>query len=222
LRLIKLDNANLEKFIKPCFEISATSNIDVVLGGYGQGRGYILSNDGVVYGYLWDGSDNFTLRWGTNKINNLFDFALTLDFDGLNEGNSTTYESGLAYYDSGCGIFVKQESEWRVIGLGRSVSRVRKSFFRHPRFTFILYPDSIEGVNLISNFEWISEKIVDNCNETGDINDDGDIDIIDLSLLSENWLKSDCDIFNNYCNCCDINRDEIVNFLDYAEVLKND
>lgn len=40
-------------------------------------------------------------------------------------------------------------------------------------------------------------------------------DLIDLSFFVERWLTT-CDKNNNFCNCTDMNYDELVNFFDFA------
>jgi len=41
------------------------------------------------------------------------------------------------------------------------------------------------------------------------------VDILDLAFLVDRWL-AECDETNNFCNCTDINHDELVNFFDFA------
>jgi len=43
------------------------------------------------------------------------------------------------------------------------------------------------------------------------------VDFLDLAFFVERWLNSNCNLLdNNFCNCTDINCDEIVNFRDFA------
>lgn len=41
------------------------------------------------------------------------------------------------------------------------------------------------------------------------------VDVFDLAFFVERWL-AECDETNNFCNCTDINYDELVNFRDFG------
>jgi hypothetical protein len=49
----------------------------------------------------------------------------------------------------------------------------------------------------------------------GDLDGDFDIDLVDLSILVGNWPHTPCDISNNWCDGCDLDRNHKVDFLDY-------
>jgi hypothetical protein len=55
----------------------------------------------------------------------------------------------------------------------------------------------------------------------GDINRDCRTDIIDLGLLSYEWLNNSCNWLNWNCTGCDLNRDNKVNFKDMALLARN-
>jgi hypothetical protein len=50
----------------------------------------------------------------------------------------------------------------------------------------------------------------------GDSEPDGDVDSADLDQLASNWLEADCDE-PDWCDGCDLNRDEAVDFDDFAD-----
>jgi len=50
---------------------------------------------------------------------------------------------------------------------------------------------------------------------SGDINGDKAVDVADLKLLADNWLRANCDSLEN-CNGADINEDGAVNLIDFA------
>ena len=93
LRVAKLAGANLADFVD-IYELTDERFKQTVIGGYGDGRGELLQKDGLTYGYQWDGSNNATRRFGTNKINrtlnnstigDLTSDIVIADFDGLGE-----------------------------------------------------------------------------------------------------------------------------------------
>ena len=51
----------------------------------------------------------------------------------------------------------------------------------------------------------------------GDINGGG-VDLEDLLIIANNWLKDDCGPSNDWCNGADITHDTKVNMLDYSYV----
>lgn len=57
-------------------------------------------------------------------------------------------------------------------------------------------------------------SVADWCNNA-DINRDGKVDEIDLSLLTENFGRTDCSQDNNWCDNTDINKNGEVDFADY-------
>ena len=50
---------------------------------------------------------------------------------------------------------------------------------------------------------------------TGDFACPDGVDILDLHFFIERWLTA-CSQNNNFCNCTDMNYDELVNFFDFA------
>ena len=50
-----------------------------------------------------------------------------------------------------------------------------------------------------------------------DISDNGRVDISDLSLLMQNWLNTNCHLYD-WCQNTDINMDDSVNMMDFAVI----
>lgn len=72
----------------------------------------------------------------------------------------------------------------------------------------------------ILGFDVNSAYPVPQCTYT-DLKVDCSVDINDLYILSQNWLRIDCDSTNSFCNASDINKDNKVNFDDYS-IFAND
>jgi hypothetical protein len=53
--------------------------------------------------------------------------------------------------------------------------------------------------------------------KAGDFNVDGNVDILDLGILAENWLGDNCSSLNNHCDFSDMNKDTKVNLEDFAQ-----
>ena len=53
----------------------------------------------------------------------------------------------------------------------------------------------------------------------GDFNRDCSVNILDLEILSQQWLN-ECNLLNWNCSGADLNSDGIIDFLDYAELIK--
>jgi len=235
LRLIKLAGTNLANFV------DIYENIDerfkqIVIGGYGDGRGALLQNGGVTYGYQWDGSSNTTRRFGTNKINrtknndtigDLTSNIVIADFDGLGEGQSTLYEGIVADHDSGGGWFIKDGSIWKVAGLCRAVGihyeqghegdlnyMLNESWFRDRDDPNVLDPDYLDAVRLSSYATWIYDTIPDVL--PGDLNGDDYVDFSDFAVFAQYWLNSDCHA-PDWCLGADFGPDGDVDCADLEE-----
>jgi len=163
IRIAKLAGANLTEYAGL---YSATDEVgkEIVLGGYGKGRGDDLtSGSGKVYGYSWAGDDNQTLRWGTNTIDasairsswGFTSETLRADFDILSNG--TDYEAAPAEWDSGGGWFVKVDDQWLVVALNAYVEHEDETWFMNPRGG--LDPDMFWGIRVSAYSDWINSII---------------------------------------------------------------
>ena len=193
----------------------------VILGGYGDGRGAILQTGGLTYGYEWDNSTNTTLRFGTNRIEGAEDDStsgsltsniIIADFDGLNEGQSTVYESTAADHDSGGGWFVPDAGGWKLAGLSRAVDVhyepghygdpgyiLYEAWFRNRENPLIKQPDYLDAVRVSSYADWILETI----NVEGDLTGDDWVDFADFAALAGYWRSDQCTEQNNWCGGAD-------------------
>lgn len=142
-----------------------------VIGGYGKRRGStLLDGNGDPYAYDWTGAANDILTWGRQNIDGTEIASgmdvLSADFDAADApedpGNArqwVEHELGLASWDSGGGVFLKDGvGGWDVAGLGRTVERIGESRFRSP-ITGDLDPDSMDAVRLSSYAPWIGEVL---------------------------------------------------------------
>jgi hypothetical protein len=214
------DNPELAHYAPP---YTGTNEVgeETVLGGYGNGRGAVLQTGGTTYGYGWDGLGNTTLRFGTNRVedtdNNSTLGSLTsdiiiADFDGLAEGQSTTYESALAGGDSGGGWFIPDGDEWKLAGLSRAVQVhyepghhgdpdyiLYEAWFRNRENPQIRQPDYLDAVRVSSYATWILEII----NVEADLTGDDWVDFADFAALAEYWQSDQCAEENDWCGAAD-------------------
>ena len=220
LRVAKLYGANLRSFVG-LYEDSNEIGKDIVIGGYGDGRGGLLKTGGITYGYEWDNSKNTTLRLGTNKVDNtendntlgsLTSDIIIADFDGLGEGNSTVYEGIPAVHDSGSGWFIKVGETWKVAGLSRAVDThyeqghfddpnyiLYEAWFRNRQFPNQLDPDYMDAVRISSYAAWIYDIIY----VPGDLTGDDWVDFTDSGAFANQWGRDDCSELNNWCEGAD-------------------
>lgn len=193
LRIAKLYAANLESYAEVFTDTNEIGQ-ELVLSGYGDGRGGLLQTGGKTYGYSWDNSSNTTLRLGTNETDGTEDDStvgaytsdvIIADFDGLGEGGFTAYEAALGVHDSGGGWFIKVGEHWRLAGLSRGVEHSGESWFRNNMFPSILDPDLIDAVRISSYSGWSEENIP--AYVAGDVSDDGCVDFADFAILAYYW-----------------------------------
>jgi hypothetical protein len=211
LRIARLEGANLSHFVGLYVGGSEVSK-HVVIAGYGAGRGRALQRDGIVYGYEWDGPESDRLRFGDNRVYHVRENAvmgdiisdvLIADFDGPNEGGSTTYECTLAARDSGGGWFIKTGRTWKLAGLSRAVDihfvpghqndldyALYEAWFREGENPGTLRPDHLDAVRIRSYAGWISDTVPPAL--PGDLNGDGRVDFGDFAVFCSNWRRSDC------------------------------
>jgi len=236
LRIAKLSDANLPNFVGVYGNTNEVSK-SIVIGGYGVGRGELLQKDGITYGYRWDNAGNTTLRIGTNKIQaTINDSALgkftsdiiIADFDGLNEGWSTTYESAPAGYDSGGGWFIKTGGRWKVAGLPRAVgvhfeegheddpnyAIYNETWFRDRADPNIRLPDYLDAVRISSYTQWIKNTAI--LKVRGDLDGDGYVDFADFAIVAQAWMSKECQE-QDWCRGADFEPDGDVDWADLAE-----
>jgi hypothetical protein len=193
LRIAELYAANLESYAEVFTDTNEIGQ-EIVVSGYGDGRGGLLQTGGTTYGYWWDNSSNTTLRFGTNEIDAVADNntvagytsdVVIADFDGLGEGGFTTYEAALGMHDSGGGWFIKVGEGWSLAGLSRGVEHGGESWFRNKMFPSELDPDIIDAVRISSYSAWSLENIP--AYVGGDLSGDGCVDFADFAILAYYW-----------------------------------
>ena len=212
LRVAKLYGANLTSFVG-LYEYTNETNKEIVMGGYGKGRGILLDS----YGYTWSGSSNQTQRWGQNKVNgtgNAEDIAgrisdvIIADFNGP---GVQPYEAAMAEWDSGGGWFIYDGNEWKVAGLSRGVTDNSGESWFNP-------PDSLDAVRVSSYTAWILGTIPDRL--PGDLTGDDRVDFADFAVLTQYWLDMGC-ASPDWCAGADSEPDGDVDWADLAFLIEN-
>lgn len=240
LRIAKLNDANLPNFVG-VFGNTNEVGKNMVLGGYGVGRGELLQKDGITYGYRWAIGSNTTLRMGTNKIlasepnSVLGSFAsdiIIAGFDGPNEVWSTTYESAPAGYDSGGGWFIKAGGRWKVAGLMRAVGAhyqeghdgdpnyviYNETWFRDRADPNRRLPEYSDAVRISSYAQWIRNITVPKIE--GDLDRDGYVDFADFAIVAGVWMSTECQE-PDWCLGADFEPDGDVDWADLVEFLSH-
>ncbi len=209
---------------------------EIVIGGFGDGRGVSLDTGGTIYGYDWQETTNTTLRFGTNKIEDTEDDLLdgytsdiiNADFDGLPEPGSTLYECTIAGHDSGGAWLIDDGGEWKVAGLSRAVEIpyeqghagdpnffLFEAWFRSRSNPNVRAPDYLDAVRVSSYADWIAETI----HVEGDLTGDEWVDFSDYSLLAIHYGRTDCNQANDWCQGTDFEpRDGNVDYKDVAYI----
>lgn len=199
LRLVRLSRSGGGDANLTCFApIFAGTEIgcQVVLGGYGKGRGAVLQTGGEIYGYEWAGGSNTVLRWGTNRINrttfvntSTYDsYVVVADFDALGEGASTECEAAVAEWDSGGGWFVEDGGAWRLAGLTRAAESHTPpaSWFRNRTNPDLPDPDYLDAVRVPAYREWL-HATMGYLSIPGDATLDLVVDGADYNVLLSYW-----------------------------------
>jgi len=238
LRIAKLRGANLTRFVG-IYENTDEVGKDVVIGGYGLGRGEILQKLGITYGYGWNNGGNTTLRLGTNRIeetesdSTIEDYTsdvVIADFDGLNEGQAVIYESIPASYDSGGGWFIKAGNKWKAAGLSRAVTMhfeeghendpnyaIYEAWFRDRADPNTPLSDYMDAVRISSYAQWI--KGVFRKESPADLNGDGYIGLGDFAIFAQHWAETNCQ-GPDWCSGADLKGDGYIDYEDLAEFAK--
>lgn len=228
LRVVKLRNARLA-YVE-LFNGTDEVGRDVVIGGFGDGRGGLLETAGVTYGYAWDSSTNTTLRWGTNLIDGDGStgtggaFESDFIFAFFDDPGQTLYECATADHDSGGGWFVWDSNQWKLAGLNRAVEHLEETWFRDPvNPSQNSHTDYFDAVRISSYAAWIDQQITSDCQQfaDGDINSDCTVDIADIVELAEQWLSDNCNATNNHCQQADTDQNGKVDLCDFAAVGDN-
>jgi hypothetical protein len=227
IRVARLYGANLTSFVSPYENINEVGK-QIVIGGYGDGRGAILETAGTTYGYEWDNSANTTRRFGTNRVDytaddstlgSLTSDVIIADFDGLTDDQSTIYEGISADHDSGGGWFIKVGDTWKVAGLVRAIEdHDGQSWFRSPTQPSILHPDYLDAVRVSSYADWILATIPERL--PGDLTGDDWVDLADFAVFAHYWESSDCHS-PDWCAGADSEPDGDVDWDDLAALLDN-
>jgi hypothetical protein len=211
--------ANLSEYASP-YTVANELNKDIVMGGYGGGRGAERPVDGPpYYGYAWVYS-NTTQRWGQNKIGGYATVnsggytsnTVKADFDALGTGGARPYEAAVAVWDSGGGWFIDVSGVWKVAGVSAYVSRNYESWYDPP--------DSLYAVRISSYYTWIEGVLAESfcmLPMAADITDDCKVDVEDLGELASQWLRNNCDANNNWCDGADYGpQDGVVNMHEFS------
>ena len=211
LRLVKLADADLKNYV-PLNTSEDIIGANIVLGGFGLGRGADLLTNGIVYGYQWQDRGTYRnnyQRWATNiadRIDHDIYFAdasgtvkynldlISADFDGtqhpIDDQNVTAYEGTPAEFDSGGGWFVKDGQQWKLAALTRGVEHFPQSWFREIDRPTRADPDGFDAVLISSYADWILENIA----VEGDRNGDYHVNFLDFALLAADWQNGQADI----------------------------
>lgn len=236
LRIAKLYGANLPYFVG-INEQTNERGRKTVIAGHGVGRGNLLQTQGKTYGYKWGDSASRTFRMGTNRIESaladstigeLTSDVIIADFDDLNEGLSTDYETIPADHDSGGGWFIKSGDTWILAGLTRSIELhyeeghegdpnhyiFSEAWFRERSDPNEPHADRFEAVRISSYVQWINDTVPPVV--PGDLNGDDYVDFADFSVFVHFWRRNDCQ-WPNPCLGADFEPDGDVDRLDLAE-----
>lgn len=186
MMLCKIENldgtaANLVNYVS-LFTARNETNKTYVIGGYGK-----VTGDPVANGYLWSGTTNDTLTWGTNIVNttstttvgSYTSSVLVSDFDSIAKG--TSHEAAIAEWDSGGGWFISVSGEWQLAGLSAYVSTIGESIY--------IPADTNQAIRVSTYIDWI----ISNATVDGDADMDWDVDADDLAMLLANFgLTTGC------------------------------
>ncbi|HRJ74114.1 MAG TPA: hypothetical protein PLS03_17955 [Terrimicrobiaceae bacterium] len=118
LRIFKVDLAFSS--YAPMYTASDEVGKDIVFFGRGAGRGAEVVVSGTARGWEWTNVPE-DLRWGENEISSIVDGGnvwgnsiLAFTFD---QGTGNPNEAGLAFGDSGGGVFILDDGIWKLAGV---------------------------------------------------------------------------------------------------------
>jgi hypothetical protein len=105
------------------YDGNTETGLDMVVFGRGSIRGAEVRVNGALKGWQW-GAYDARLRWGQNKVSSIINDPshsgselLVAQFNS----NATANEAHLGYGDSGGGVFILENSTWRLAGINFSV-----------------------------------------------------------------------------------------------------
>jgi hypothetical protein len=166
------------------------------LGGFGYTAGPEQPN-----GYPWAPRME---KWGENLIHSASSIFLSVSF--TSPTNALPFEATATTYDSGGGLFLKDKCG----NLGLAAHWVSASCTNQ----FTSYGCSAYAIREDSNFEWIKSvlgnEMLTEGHITGDVNDDGSVDLADFNILSGNFGK------DGARSGGDLNGDGKVNVMDFG------
>ncbi len=245
IRLIRLkntDGSDPNLAYAPPYTNTNEVTQNIRIGGYGRGRETTLYGGSPprVYGYTWGTGVNYnnnTQRWCTNIIdgNDVVTGTWTSEVitAHFNDPGDTLYEGIPAEYDSGGGWFIKVGTVWETAGLTRGVEAhgdpwpaEGESWYRDPLDPKShAHPDGMDAVRVSSYAVWIQTITTADCNGPGpvqgDLNGDCKVDMLDLVEIANQWLRTDCESENNFCNGADFEPDGDVDMIDFAFFAQN-
>jgi len=80
-----------------------------------------------------------------------------------------------------------------------------------------LYPvDNLDDEIIITDYQYLT----DISDQPGDIDNDGDVNLKDHAGLANEWMRTDCDAFNNWCNKADLTGDGNVDMADMEALIR--
>jgi hypothetical protein len=105
------------------YDGTTETGMDLVVFGRGSVRGADVTVNGVLKGWQW-GARDMRLRWGRNKVSSIIadpnHSASDLLVAQFNT-NGTADEAHIAYGDSAGGVFILENSVWRLAGINYEV-----------------------------------------------------------------------------------------------------
>ncbi|MCX6908612.1 MAG: trypsin-like peptidase domain-containing protein [Verrucomicrobia bacterium] len=101
------------------YTASSEVGSSLVVCGKGLGRGAEVWADGELKGWKWSG--NLTNRWGENVVTGTTNYAGSTLLYARFDAGAGTNEATLAGGDSGGGVFIQQNSTWRLAGVNYAV-----------------------------------------------------------------------------------------------------
>jgi len=198
----------------PLYTLKDERNKDIIIGGFGKDRG-----SDVDGGYNW-ANNHEVQRWGTNKIldsdyyyenkypvSSYISDVIISKFDPL---GTTPYESAVAMYDSGGGWFIKENGQWKISALSAYVQTIGTSNYAPA--------DRQMGVRISSYANWISQNIPERMD--ADYSGDYSVGLLDFSILSQYWQRTDCET-NNNCDGIDFEPDGDIDIEDLIFLINN-
>ncbi len=224
-RLVTANNApaNLTEYAAPYMGDGELLFENMVIGGVGKVRGESLTSQEMVYGYRWADNATGEVHFGVNQVDsfapNVTMSLMRADFDGPRDSDPLDGEAIPAGGDSGGGWFVRENDQWWLMGIIRSVSNSRQeSWFRDPDAPTTPDADTTLALRVSSYTDWIFQNISLGRILEGDLNLDGTVDGADAAILQSNYGSSEDDLL---WTDGDLTGDGLVTFNDAWLLLQN-